>query len=274
MAKDENAPFIAFKKAVESIFHMAPSRTFPECQELQEAIQHYQPEKPHSFIKLVAALGATLPYFEKWRINFEPIRDSIDFLAKQHNMAAVDWDYYLAQPKNTPRLQINTPDQQSMNFIPWLNSLSKSNKTFFRQNLLDQLIAHRDRPGFSQKLNAHLNEHPEFLMKLIMKSKENFIKISKTRLILFLTDEQIAKAIIKYLPEFQDQQGPLNQVKRIVDKLNEILTKGRSISTLLRNSDAKKILVESKYFQVYQRGKEGRLEKQTEEVEDDFKPKN
>lgn len=82
-----------------------------------------------------------------------------------------------------------------------------------------------------------------------MKSESDFIKIANTRLILYLTDEQIASAIIKYLPNLlPEHPDTFMQVEQLVDKVNEILSNGRSISTLLRNTEAKSILEHSDFF--------------------------
>ena len=44
----------------------------------------------------------------------------------------------------------------------------------------------------------------------------------------------------------------MNHVEQLITKLNEILSSGRSIETLLRNSEAKDILDQSIYFQIVQ----------------------
>ena len=86
-----------------------------------------------------------------------------------------------------------------------------------------------------------------------MRSERNFAKISHTRLCLYLTDTQLAFAIVKHCSKFVgDIENPHMQVEDLVHKLNAILSHGRSISTLLRNSDAKTILENSTFFQIYQ----------------------
>lgn len=75
----------------------------------------------------------------------------------------------------------------------------------------------------------------------------------------YLTDKQIAEAIIKYLPDLlQEHQNPFVLVEQLVDRLDGILSfgqpipTGRSIHTLLNNSEAKAILDSSEFFQIYQ----------------------
>ena len=86
-----------------------------------------------------------------------------------------------------------------------------------------------------------------------MSSERNFAKISHTRLCLYLTDTQLALAILKHSPKFvNDNENPHAQVEVLVHKLNSILSNGRSVGTLLRNSDAKTILENSIFFQIYQ----------------------
>ena len=87
-----------------------------------------------------------------------------------------------------------------------------------------------------------------------MESKENFTDICKSKVILHLTDKQIAQAIIEHLPHFTQQDAePFEQAAKLVDTLNGILSHGRSVSTLLRSSEAEKILSKDILFQLHQR---------------------
>ncbi|WP_454785470.1 hypothetical protein [Legionella sp. WA2024007413] len=271
-------PFSALIEAVKSVFHLIPMRngkyTYPEIQQLKDVIERYQPDEKATFVELVKALGATLHHLEKWRINFAPIKDAIDSLAAQHQMPAINWDKYLAHPKRSQRFQFNDT-QQDVEFVPWLNAMYEKIHAQQESSLHTKLIAHRDQLGFSQRLISHLQKEPEFLLHLIMESKEKFIQIASTRLIFYLTDEQIAKAIIKYLPDMlQDHPNPLVQVEQLVDKLNGILSNGRSISTLLRNSKAKEVLDGSELFQIYQSEEYKNRQEHPSVVEhEEFKPR-
>jgi hypothetical protein len=253
-------PFSALKSTFISAFHAVPMRNgkyaYPEIQHLKDAISNYHSDKKSTFIHLVNALGEALPYFEKLRVNFESVKTSIDLMAKKHQMPLVNWDKFLSHPKISPRFQFNAMagQQHETELIPWLSSQSGRSFTQFASSEQTQiLIAHREELGFSQKLKAHLEKDPEFLMRLIMKSENNFRKIAQTRLILFLTDEQIASALIKYLPILlTNHSNQFTQVQQLVDKVNDLLSNGRSISTLLRNVEAKSILDRSKLFRIYQ----------------------
>ncbi|KTD40939.1 hypothetical protein [Legionella parisiensis] len=256
-------PFSALSEAVESVFHLVKPRnsgkyTYSEIQGLKEALDNYRQRREETaFIELVQALGAALYLFEKWQtnekqINFALMKNSIDTMAAQYQMPPVDWNKYIAHPKVSPRFSFRNP-QQDIEFIPWLNAISEKASTEQEPTLHSQLIAHREQLGFSQKLISHLKKDPEFLSRLIMESKENFIQISGTRLIFYLTDVQIAQAIIQYLPELlQEHPNPFVQVEQLIERLNGVLSNGRSISTLLRNSEAKAILDGSEFFQIYQ----------------------
>ncbi|WP_454780207.1 hypothetical protein [Legionella sp. WA2022007384] len=249
-------PFSTLIEAVKSVFHLIPMRngkyTYPEIQQLKDAIERYQPDEKATFVELVKALGATLHHLEKWRINFGPIKSSIDSLAAQHEMPAINWDRYLDHPKKSQRFQFNDT-QADVEFVPWLDAMYEKIHAQNESGLHTKLIAHRDELGFSQRLITHLQKEPEFLAHLIMESKDKFVQISGTRLIFYLTDEQIAEAIIKYLPDMlPEHPDPLVQVEQLVDRLNRILSNGRSISTLLRNSKAKEVLDSSELFQIYQ----------------------
>lgn len=259
-------PFSTLQKNLESVFHLVPMRNgkyaYPEIQQLKDAIENYQTHERTTFIALVKAFGATLPHLEKLQINFEPVKNSIkhaknsiDTLAKLHQMPVIYWDKFLTQPKVSSRLfnALNTT-QQEQELIPWLNTIS--GELFTKLNPTEQaqiLVDNREELGFNIKLSAHLKKDPQFLSRLIMQSESNFIKITNTRLSLYLTDKQIAKAIINYLPNLlHEQEDPLKQVEQLVDRLNGILSNGRSISTLLRNVEAKEILDGSDFFRIYQ----------------------
>ncbi len=47
------------------------------------------------------------------------------------------------------------------------------------------------------------------------------------------------------------RKEPFEQIEQLIHTLNEILSNGRSVSTLLRNADAKLILENSPLFQMY-----------------------
>ncbi|MGM9453842.1 hypothetical protein ACTAZI_10960 [Legionella bozemanae] len=267
-------PFSSLIEAVKTVFHRVKPRvsgkyTYSEVQKLKEALENYQPAEIATFKELVNTLGAALPLFLKWGINFEPIKNAMNFLAAQHQMPPVNWDTYLS-PKTSSRLPFHNP-HQDVDFVLWLNTLSEKISTEQELSLHSQLIAHREQLGFSQRLISHLKKDPEFLFRLIMESKENFTQISSTRLIFYLTDVQIAQAIIQYLPELlQEHPNPFAQVEQLIDRLNGILSNGRSISTLLRNSEAKAILDGSEFFQIYQSEEYKNRQEYPSFVEDEY----
>lgn len=252
-------PFSILLKSLQSVFHLEAMRngkyTFPAVQHLKEATEHYDPKAKNTFIDLLRSIREALPYIEKWRINFNIIRKSMDALAKLHHMPTIDWNQMLSHPKVSPRFQFSALNHShdEHDLTSWLSY--KTGKSFAQLDhteLTQTLLDNRDKHGFSQKLSSHLKKDPDFLHNLIMQSERNFIKISQTRLILYLTDEQLAKAIIKHIPALiHKRKEPLEQVDQLIHTLNEILSNGRSISTLLRNAEAKPILENSKFFQMY-----------------------
>jgi hypothetical protein len=113
------------------------------------------------------------------------------------------------------------------------------------------LIHFKDRRGFSHRLKVHLKKEPHFLYDLMIHSLENFEKISKTVLICQLTDIQLAKAIVKHAPQLVDKQKePFEQVEQVINILNNILSHGRSVSTVLRTAGTVPILMKSELFQI------------------------
>ena len=253
-------PFSALLKSLQSVFHLEAMRngkyTYPAVQQLKEATEHYNPNAKNTFISLLRAIREALPNIEKWRVNFDAIRKSMDAMAKLHHMPSIDWNKVLSHPKVSPKFQFSALNHSRAedDLLVWLTA--KTGKPYAKldhNELTQAMLDNRDRHGFSQKLNMHLKKHPEFLFDLIMNSEKNFIKIAQTRLILYLTDEQLAKAIIQHSPNMiHKQKEPYEQVELLVHKLNDILSNGRSVSTLLRNGTAKPILDNSIFFQIYQ----------------------
>jgi hypothetical protein len=271
-----NDPFSVLKKTLESVFHFAPKRNgkfvYLEMEQLKKALEAYQPGKKETFIALVRSLRATLPHFEKWRINFDEVRESFDALAKM-NQTPINWDKLLAHPKVSPRFQFSAANNvQEVDFLTWISELSakKFQLNHSETDLLDALIACEETPGFSQKFTFKLQKDPQFLSQFIMDSEPKFIKVLNARLALYLTDVQIAKALIKYLPDFQKDQDLSPQVEQQIDKLNGLLSNsGRSVFTLLRNTEAKSVLDRSEYFRIYQSDEY----KNRQEEEESMKPR-
>jgi hypothetical protein len=255
-------PFSVLLKSLQSVFHFEAMRngkyTYSPVQQLKEDTEHYSinPGANNAFINLLHAIKEALPYIEKWRVNFDAVRKSMDAMAKQHHMPSIDWHIILAHPKISQKFQFSALNhsKNEIDLIAWLTA--KSGKPFAQLDhteLTQAMIEHRDRHGFSQKLNNYLEAHPDFLFDLIMKSEKNFIKIAHTRIILYLTDKQLATAIIQHTPNLvHKRKEPFEQVELLIHKLNDILSNGRSVSTLLRNSEAKPILENSIFFQIYQ----------------------
>ncbi|WP_284498377.1 hypothetical protein [Legionella maioricensis] len=260
-------PFSDLLKSLQAVFHLEAKRNgkfiYPEVQQLKEATERYNPAIKHTFTALLDAIEKSIHHIEKWRwrINFNSIKHSMDNLAKIHQMPTIDWNKVLSHPKVSLTFQFN-PSAQDPDLSTWLSA--KTRRPFFQlepkeviQALIDNsdgpLIDNNDRRIFSQKLSAHLKKYPDFLFHLIMGSEKNFSKICRSRLIFYLTDEQIAKAIIKHIPAFVHKRGePFEQVDDLIRTLNDRLSNGRSISTLLRNAEARPILFNSTFFQIYQ----------------------
>lgn len=252
-------PFSALQKALQKIFLLSASRNgkyaIPTIQKLHEAVENYRPNSKNSFINLLAAIEEGLPFIEKRPESFTTIRRSMDILAKKHSMPIIEWNKILS-PQHSPRFQFSNHAPQEMDLLVWLTKKSGIPYAHLRADsdrLTDMLVANRANEGFSQKLNNHLKIDQNFLFDLIISSVTNFSKICKTRLNFYLKDEQIAHAIIKHIPNLVLKRvEPYEQVEELVQNLNRILSNGRSVSTLLRNSEARQILVNSIFFQIYE----------------------
>ncbi|KTD66786.1 MULTISPECIES: hypothetical protein [Legionella] len=252
-------PFSDLKKALDPLFYLVPNRdgkygAFSEIQRLKEAVENYLPKDKGSFIALIKALGAAVPQFEKWRVNFDSIKRAADSLAEQHKMPYPNWDKFLS---GTSMFQFSTLNmQEDHELIDWLTAVS--GEAFPHDEINKQtsmLIDHSEQLGFSPRLRAHLEKDPKFLSRLIMKSKENFNEILNTRLSFHLTDKQIAKAIVHHYlpPSIQKDHFSFAQVEQFIQRFNEILSNsGRSVPILLRNAAAKDVLDKVNIFQIYQ----------------------
>lgn len=259
-------PFAELSKTLHPIFHLESMRNhnyvYPEIQPLKEALAHFNLNNKETFINLLKAIRAALPYIEKWRIDFNIIKNSLDALAPKFNLPVINWNAYLSKSNTSSKFQfsaLNHSRYTQTELLTWL--AAKSGATFSRGNITLQihvLLQYREHIGFSQKLNAHLKKDPDFLFRLIMESEKNFSQIAHTRLVLYLTDTQLAEAIIRHLPSLiQKQENPTLQASQLANKLNEILSNGRSVSTLLRNAEAKSILDKSDLLQQYQKDNQG-----------------
>jgi len=252
-------PFSVLKNALEVVFYLESESmrngkyTYTEIQQLKEATEHYNPNEKKTFIELVKTLRAAFHYVEKCPIDFASIKNSMDSLAKHHQMQAIDWYKFLSRSKVSPTFQFKEKEDK---LIPWLNK--KSGESFSQLDTDTQtkiLLEHSESPGFIQILSTHLtnDNDPDFLFRIIMDSENNFIRLCQSKLILYLTDQQIAQAIIRHLPTLiQDEQNPMLKVEQLAHKINSILTKGRSLDTLLRNDKAKSILDDFQLFEIYQ----------------------
>lgn len=254
-------PFAVLIESLQPVFRLEPIRnnqyTCAEVEQLKNAIENYNSEAKYSFFKLLSAVKDALPFIERRRVQFDVLRQSIDELSRLHQTPSIDWGRMIAHPKVSQQFQFSAlHDAQTKNDLnSWLKAKTdKSMEEMDSKKLTQAIVDYREKKGFSILLNNHLQDHPDFLFNLIMQSKKNFIKISQTRLILYLTDEQIAHAIIQHLPKFirKNKKEPFAEVEHLTNNLNKVLSKGRSISTLLRNTAAKSILNNSVFFQIYQ----------------------
>lgn len=251
-------PFAALLQTLQSVFNSATVRngkyTIKPLQALKDAIDQYNPQNNTTFYFLLKSLTAAIPYIEKKPLNLSQTIKYMDILAKQHGISQIAWHTILEKHRKTNRFQFNSYRPSEKNLISWLSS--KTGKPFDQLDPIEKtqtLLDYRNHHGFSAKLNAYLKKNPDFLFQLINKSVTNFMKIASTRLNLYLTDKQLATAIIQYIPELiNTEHYSLNEVDGLVKKLNGALSNGRSIHTLLRNADAKAILEHSIFFQILQ----------------------
>ncbi len=242
----EDPSIEALKKAFQSVFQLSVRHgkfIYPEIRKLKQALYALDCNDKRDFIQFLKILRTALPRIGHWRLDFNTIKIPMDSLAQKLNLPVIDWHRYLANSNSSPNFQFRALDQK-MPLLQWLIQESKASSP--ASNAMTQtsmLLKCYKNCGFSKKLTAHLEKEPDFLFQLIIQSEEIFTQITNTRLILYLTDVQLAKAIIKHIPQWVNNKARnKEEAEKLVNMLNGKLSKGRSIETLLRNADAKAIL--------------------------------
>lgn len=272
------APFSALIKSLQSVFHLEVMRNgkyiYPAVQQLREAMEHYNPKANNTFLFLQKAIKEAFPYIQKRRINLDTIKIAMDELTVIHHAPPIDWLSVKTPSKASSRFQFSALNHRmtDIDLVTWIeNRTGKDFSALGPSELTQTLIDNKNELGFSQRLSAYLKEKPTFLFDLIKDSKKNFIKICHSRLILYLTDQQIAESIIEHITHFvYKKSDPFVQVEQLVHTLNDILSNGRSISTLLRNAEAKPILSNSIFFQLYQSESYSKYQDQALRSEEDL----
>ncbi len=272
------APFSALIKSLQSVFHLEVMRNgkyiYPAVQQLREAMEHYNPKAKNTFMHVQSAIKEAMPYIQKRHANLDPIKMAMDELAIIHHAPPIDWSSVRTHSKVSSRFQFGPPHNatKDTDLVTWITS--RTGKYFFQlqpSEVTQALIDNKNKHGFSQILSTYLKKNPDFLFHLIMDSEKNFTKICHSRLILYLTDQQIAKSIIKHIAYFVHKTAsPFEQVEQLVHTLNDILSNGRSISTLLRNAEAKPILFNSIFFQLYQSEGYSKYQERAQQPEEDL----
>lgn len=216
-------------------------------QKLKDEMGSYNPKSKHSFFSLIDAFGACAPYFAQRKGSLNDLLSTLNQLARVHGVQYQELKAVFVELKihdAKPSIAQEKP------LMPWLSETT--GRPFNRLNHKEQtdiLVKECQQAGFSQKLSQHLEKNPEFLMNLINKSQKNFQKIAGSRLNLYLTDKQMAEAIVMYLPKYcEGMDASKPDVGVISAKIDALLSNGRSINALLRNSDARSVLEQSPWF--------------------------
>ncbi|MBA2649493.1 MAG: hypothetical protein H0U75_07870 [Legionella sp.] len=252
--------FSVLLKSLKSVFELEAFRhdkyVFAPIQTLKNALERFDPEDPKSYASLLKALVASRPFIEKWRLSFDEIMLCMDEIAKSLGLPSNDWDVILKSQKHHHRFKFSPNTDEA--FLPWLKSQGIHGfleKTFDEQTKI--LLEFVENCGFSKKFTDYLKKKPTFLSDLLFSSDQNFIKISASRLNLYLTDSQLATAILFHAPKLLMEDGKyFIQKDKFMSKFNEILSNGRSVSTLLRCETAKEVLEASERFKHYQQNED------------------
>jgi hypothetical protein len=237
--------------------------TYKEVQQLKEAAENYQshPSK-NNFIHLRSAVKNAFNYVQKWHVDLNILKEALEQLSTAHGVS-FDWQYMHVSVKTALRFDSNNSAFTQLHDLTYWLTL-KCGRAYNKLGSEEQtrlLVKYSDYPGFSKLLIAHLNKNPSFIFDLSMTSADNFRRIVQTRLVLFLTDVQLANALVTFIPDFvQRRRDPYEQVTLLIEHLNEILSNGRSIPSLLRNAEAKEILDTNIFIQLYEYSQDNNLE--------------
>lgn len=236
------------KHALAPLFQLETMRNgkyiYPEIQTLFLMMQQCEEFNKVELIELLKCIRNALVYIEKWRMDFKLIQKPLSKLVKTHQIP-LKWDVFLAQSKTSLKFQFSALNHHSseMDLIPWLQHKEGwDNPKLSLRAEYYLVMKYRKHLGFSQKLSEHLNQDPHFLRKIIMDDMEHFVKLAHCRLVLYLTDVQIAEAIVKYHTQFLTKNKQEDVLVDLVTKLNSILSNGRSISTVMRSVEARFLL--------------------------------
>jgi hypothetical protein len=255
-------PLYALQKVLQPIFQLEEMTkrngkyTYRTTQKLLEALDVYvEDPNPEHFKEFTKALKDALPNISQRRIiiDFDPIKEAMDKLALHHSLDPILWKRTIGSLRLYPKTGFwaTQHTHPSDSLLEWIKADTPPKSAPL--DMAQALVSHRNKLGFSPRLSAHLRNDPDFLFDLIMESEKNFMEICNTRLVLYLTDVQLATAIIKHIPALTNKhQDPFEQVSTLIERLNDILSNGRSVTTLLRNKHAKAVLDDSIYFQIHQ----------------------
>lgn len=213
---------------------------------LQAALDNYK-IKPSDdlFIQLNASIKTACSRVQSPLIQYVKIIELMEELSQHHKIDTIG----LGDMKSA----LNSQAPPSLK--EWLQNAESV------EDRARKLVEYQDTFGFSQiqsrhtdVLSAYLQKHPDFLADLITASKTSFILIAGSPISIRITDTQIAQAILAHQPTLSnDEQENYRRVNNYINHLNNaILSNGRSVSTLMRNKDAKALLDTSKIFQIAQ----------------------
>ncbi|MGL5741449.1 MAG: hypothetical protein ACRCXC_02305 [Legionella sp.] len=243
-------PFSELDQILQAVFNLAPVRNgeyaLPPIRRLEIALKNYHSESDKvAFDQLVSAIKAVVPYIEGWRIDFEPIKATINSFAQRYQLD-IDWNDIPFSSDKYLGLFSHDASPIDFSFIDFANNNI--------EELIDTLNQCLRQKGFATLLKEYIEKNPHYLFNIITKSETYFLEIAKTRLSLFLTDEQIIRAIIYYLPDpelLETHSNPNQFVEETMRKWNEALKFGRSISNALNSKDAQEAAQDNVFFSRY-----------------------
>lgn len=252
-------PHPSLLDTLNTLFTLQPKRngafSYNEVHTLKKTCDLYtQAPSKNNFMllqkSLLRALSIrALDYLQEQKL-FEHLKKSLDRERQYYGLSAIDWSQLSFY--SSPQFQFSALNHSEKNndLVQWLTR--NKNKSYEQLSIIEQiqlLIENKEERGFKTRLKEYLTKDANFLFNFIVHSTECFKQITHSVLILYLTDEQLATAIINHLPT---EPIALNEIKVQINKINETLSYGRSISTLLRCANAKKILDTLPLFQLYQ----------------------
>lgn len=253
--------FKPIEDALAYLFEVQPQQSGsyinPVVEELRKALNDCKKDPTQALAKLKRAIDSALPAIECY-IDPYLLKQKVNELAIQRGTYIL-WENYFSSNRYTHFTYglVKKPDKN--NFMAWLSfKLGEDFTEIDEETQVEIMIKKQKEQSFMVKLMDYLEKHPEFLLKLILKSPRLFTKVLKTKLAFQLEDRYLAQAIVHHgyaiLESHDEGLNKKEKIQTYVNNLNALLSlTGRSLNKLLVNQYIRLELEKSEIFKIIMR---------------------